>query len=174
MFQPVIFREYDIRGVYNGQFDDNFAYLLGRAYVVYMKQNKGLTNPTVALGCDARESSPAIIKNLAKGMMDSGAKVIHLGLVTTPVCYFSTFELKGVDGAIQVTGSHNPPEYNGFKISVGKGTIFGAEIQKLREIIQKGEYIDGKGSEEHFDIKPMYYERYKKRIRHNQRHKSRS
>lgn len=159
MFQPVIFREYDIRGVYNGQFDDNFAYLLGRAYVVYMKQNKNIDNPTVALGCDARESSPAIIKNLAKGLMESGAKVIHLGLVTTPVCYFSTFELK-VDGAVQVTGSHNPPEYNGFKISVGKGTIFGAEIQKLLQIIQKGEFINGQGSEEHFDIKPMYYARY--------------
>ena len=162
MFQPVIFREYDIRGVYNGQFDDNFAYLLGRAYVVYMKQNKNIDNPTVALGCDARESSPAIIKNLAQGLMDSGAKVIHLGLVTTPVCYFATFEVKGVDGAVQVTGSHNPPEYNGFKISVGKGTIFGAEIQKLLHIIEAGKFIDGKGSEEHFDIKPMYYERYKK------------
>ncbi len=89
-------------------------------------------------------------------------KVIHLGLVTTPVCYFSTFEVKGVQGAIQVTGSHNPPEYNGFKISVGKGTIFGAEIQKLCKIIQHGQFIDGKGSEESFDIKPMYYERYKK------------
>ncbi|ASD62068.1 phosphomannomutase/phosphoglucomutase [Bdellovibrio bacteriovorus] len=165
MFQPVIFREYDIRGVYNGQFDDNFAYLLGRAYVVYMKQSKNITNPTVALGCDARESSPAIIKNLAKGLMDSGAKVIHLGLVTTPVCYFATFELK-VDGAVQVTGSHNPPEYNGFKISVGKGTIFGVEIQKLLHIIQKGEFIDGQGSEESFDIKPMYYARYAKEFGH--------
>lgn len=162
MFQPVIFREYDIRGVYNGQFDDHFAYLLGRAYVVYMKENKGIVNPTVALGCDARESSPAIIKGLAKGLSESGAKVIHLGLVTTPVCYFSTFELKNVNGAIQVTGSHNPPEYNGFKISVGNSTIFGAEIQKLRVIIEKNEYINGQGSEEHFDIKPMYYERYHK------------
>lgn len=162
MFEPVIFREYDIRGVYNGQFDDNFAYLLGRAYIVYLKQNKNLDNPTITIGHDARLSSPAIVKNLAKGMTDSGAKVIHLGLVTTPVCYFSTFEMPQVQGAIQVTGSHNPPEFNGFKISVGKGTIFGAEIQKLREIIEKGQYIDGKGSEESFDIKPMYYERYKK------------
>ncbi|MGZ3773756.1 MAG: phosphomannomutase/phosphoglucomutase [Pseudobdellovibrionaceae bacterium] len=161
MFQPVIFREYDIRGVYNGQFDDNFAYLLGRAYVVYLKQNKGITNPTVSLGCDARESSPAIIKGLAKGLIESGAKVIHLGLVTTPVCYFSTFELK-VDGAIQVTGSHNPPEYNGFKISVGNSTIFGAEIQKLRIIIENNEFINGNGSEEFYDIKPSYYQRYNK------------
>ena len=162
MYVPVIFREYDIRGVYNGQFDDNFAYLLGRAYVVYMKENKGITNPTVAIGHDARTSCPAIVANLTKGLTESGAKVIHLGLVTTPVCYFSTFEVKGVDGAVQVTGSHNPPEFNGFKISVGKSTIFGAEIQKLRTIIEKGQYIDGKGSVESFDIKPMYYERYNK------------
>lgn len=162
MYVPVIFREYDIRGVYNGQFDDHFAYLLGRAYVVYIKQTKNISNPTVAIGHDARVSCPAIVRHLAKGLTESGAKVIHLGLVTTPVCYFATFELKGVDGAVQVTGSHNPPEFNGFKISVGKGTIFGAEIQKLREIIEAGQYIDGQGSEETFDIKPMYYERYKK------------
>ena len=159
MFQPVIFREYDIRGVYNKQFDDNFAYMLGRAYVVYMKENKGIVNPKVALGSDARESSPNIITALAQGLMDSGASVVHLGLVTTPVCYYSTFVLP-IDGAIQVTGSHNPPEYNGYKISVGKGTIFGAEIQKLKTIIENNKFIDGKGSEEHFDIKPMYYQRY--------------
>ncbi len=162
MFQPVIFREYDIRGVYNVQFDDQFAYLLGRAYAVYMKQEKNISSPCVALGCDARESSPAIIKNLAKGLMDSGAKVVHLGLVTTPVCYFSTFEVAGVQGAVQVTGSHNPPEYNGFKISVGRGTIFGAEIQKLLQIIQTGSFINGHGSEESYDIKPQYYARYAK------------
>lgn len=162
MFQPVIFREYDIRGVYNQQFDDEFARLLARAYVVYMKNEKNISNPTIAIGCDARESSPSIVKSLATGLTESGANVIHLGLVTTPVCYFSTFEVAGVQGAFQVTGSHNPPEYNGFKISVGKGTIFGAEIQKLLHIIQKGQYIDGKGTEKTIDIKPTYYDRYKK------------
>jgi phosphomannomutase len=161
MFQPVIFREYDIRGVYNDQFDDHFAYLLGRSYVVYMKDHAGITSPTVAIGHDARNSSPSIVKNLAKGLIDSGANVIQLGLVTTPVCYFATFELKNVQGAIQVTGSHNPPEYNGFKISVGKGTIFGADIQKLMHIMNAGVFIDGKGAEEGFDIKPLYFSRYK-------------
>lgn len=162
MFKPVIFREYDIRGVYNGEFDDHFAYLLGRSYIVYMKEVAKVSNPTIAIGHDARLSCPAIVKNLAKGMTDSGAKVLHLGLVTTPVCYFATFDIPEVQGAIQVTGSHNPPEYNGFKISVGKGTIFGEEIQRLRKIMEKGEFIDGQGSEENFDIKPQYYARYKK------------
>ncbi|QDK43673.1 phosphomannomutase [Bdellovibrio sp. ZAP7] len=161
MYQPVIFREYDIRGVYNGQFDDNFAYLLARAFVVHMKNVKNISNPTLTIGHDARVSSPAIVKSMEKGFVDSGAKVIHLGLVTSPVCYFSTFTMK-VDGAVQVTGSHNPPEFNGFKISLGKTTIFGEEIQELRKIIEKGEYIDGKGSVESFDIRPSYYEHYKK------------
>src|SRR5207253_9176551 len=118
MFQPVIFREYDIRGVYNGDFDDNFAEQLGRSYIVYMKEIAGVSNPTIALGHDARLSSPSIIRALTKGITESGGNIVHLGLVTSPVCYFATFTVPGVHGAIQVTGSHNPPEYNGFKISV--------------------------------------------------------
>jgi len=161
MFKPVIFREYDIRGVYNGDFDDNFAEMLGRTYVVYMKENKGISNPTVALGNDARLSSPNIVKALTKGITESGGNVVLLGLVTSPVCYFATFTLK-VDGAIQVTGSHNPPEYNGFKISVGKGTIFGEEIQKLRKIMEKGQFLTGKGSVSNHDIFPEYFAKYKK------------
>lgn len=162
MYQPVIFREYDIRGVYNGDFDDAFAESLGRSYVVYMKENKGNATPTVALGHDARLSSPSIVKALAKGITESGGSVVHLGLVTSPVCYFATFTVEGVDGAIQVTGSHNPPEYNGFKISVGKGTIFGEEIQKLRIIMEKGQYLKGRGKETKIDIFPSYFEKYKK------------
>jgi phosphomannomutase/phosphomannomutase/phosphoglucomutase len=162
MFKPVIFREYDIRGVYNGDFDDNFAEMLGRSYVVYMKENKGKANPTVVLGHDARLSSPSIVKSLAKGILSSGGNVIHIGLVTSPVCYFATFTVEGVDGAIQVTGSHNPPEYNGFKVSVGKATIFGDEIQKLRHIMERGEFLRGEGKESKLDIFPSYFERYKK------------
>src|SRR5690606_16907036 len=120
-------------------------------YAVYLQKEKGITSAKVTLGHDARLSCPAIIKGLARGLTESGAHVVHLGLVTTPVCYFSTFEVPEVHGAIQVTGSHNPPEYNGFKISVGKSTIFGSEIQKLRMIIEKGEYLSGKGTESHFD-----------------------
>jgi phosphomannomutase len=162
MFQPVIFREYDIRGVYNGDFDDGFAELLGRTYVVYMKENMGKANPTVVLGHDARLSSTSIIKALAKGITESGGNVIHIGLVTSPVCYFATFTVEGVDGAIQVTGSHNPPEYNGFKVSVGKATIFGDEIQKLRQIMEKGQFLKGQGKESKHDIFPAYFARYKK------------
>ncbi len=162
MYNPVIFREYDIRGVYNEHFDDKFAYQLGQAVVVYLKNEKGINNPTLVIGHDARLSCAAIVKALASGMTSSGANVIHIGLVTTPVCYFSTFEIPGVHGAVQVTGSHNPPEYNGFKVSSGRTTIFGEEIQKLRKIMEKEKYLSGSGKESNHDIFPQYLERYKK------------
>jgi phosphomannomutase len=162
MRDPVIFREYDIRGVYNIHFDTDFAYELGKSYIVYMKEYAKIDKPTITLGGDARLSSPPIVAALAKGITESGGDVIHLGMVTSPVSYFSTFDVPGVHGAIMVTGSHNPPEYNGFKISVGKSTIFGEEIQKLRRIMEKGVYLSGKGKETTIDIFPQYIERYKK------------
>ena len=161
MHVPVIFREYDIRGVYNGEFDNTFAYELGKSFVTYLADS-GVNNPTVTIGHDARLSCPDIVQNLSKGIRECGGNVIHLGLVTTPVCYFSTFVVDKVDGAIMVTGSHNPPEYNGFKISKGQWTIFGEEIQKLKHIISEKRFLSGNGTEKVYDIKPEYYARYKK------------
>lgn len=158
----VIFREYDIRGVYNEQFDNQFAYLLGRAHISYIKKHKNVDNPKVTVGYDARLSSPDVAAHLVKGMVESGAHVLELGLITTPISYYSTFEIEGVVGAIMVTGSHNPPEYNGFKISVGSSTIYGESIQELRKIIEAKDFIDGTGKSEPHDIFPHYLERYKK------------
>ncbi|MFN8845879.1 MAG: phosphomannomutase/phosphoglucomutase [Bdellovibrionales bacterium] len=160
MHSPVIFREYDIRGVYNSEFDDTFAYELGKAFVTYLADS-GKKSPRISVGHDARLSCGSIVKSLARGMEESGAHVILLGLVTTPVCYYSTFALENMDGAIMVTGSHNPPEYNGFKISKGQWTIFGEEIQKLKSIISAKRFLSGVGSQTSFDIKPKYYARYK-------------
>lgn len=162
MYQNVIFREYDIRGVYNGEFDKDFAYQLGKAFSSYLSKRLNKKDLTVTLGYDARLSCSEINASLTKGFLESGVNVKQLGLVTTPVCYFSTFELPGVDGAVQITGSHNPPEYNGFKISFGKSTIFGEEIQKLRHIIEASDFIKGSGTESTYDIFPQYYARYKK------------
>jgi phosphomannomutase len=161
MHKPVIFREYDIRGVYNEEFDDHFAYELGRAFVTYLADSN-VKNPTLTIGHDARLSCPNIVAALSKGIRESGGHVIHLGLVTTPVCYYSTFALEKIDGAIMVTGSHNPPNYNGFKISKGQWTIFGEEIQKLGRIVSEKRFLTGSGTEKAHDIKPQYYERYKK------------
>ena len=115
----VIFREYDIRGVYDEQFDDEFAYHLGRAFAAYTINRLGKKNLRLSLGYDARQSSVSLIENLRRGFVESGAHVYMLGLVTSPISYFSTFNLD-LDGGIMVTGSHNPSEYNGFKISFAK------------------------------------------------------
>ena len=157
----VIFREYDIRGVYDEQFDDEFAYHLGKAFAAYTIGRLGKKNLRLSLGYDARQSSVSLIENLRRGFVESGAHVYMLGLVTSPISYFSTFDLD-LDGGIMVTGSHNPSEYNGFKISFGKTTIFGEEIQKLKRIILDKAYVSGQGSSEIYDIFPTYIERYKK------------
>lgn len=157
----VIFREYDIRGVYDEQFDDEFAYHLGKAFAAYTIDRLGKKNLRLSLGYDARQSSVSLIENLRRGFVESGAHVYMLGLVTSPISYFSTFNLD-LDGGIMVTGSHNPSEYNGFKISFGKTTIFGEEIQKLKRIILDKAYVTGQGSSEVHDIFPTYLERYKK------------
>jgi phosphomannomutase/phosphomannomutase/phosphoglucomutase len=164
---PVVFREYDIRGVYNEEFDKEFAYHLGRAFVTLTKRKTGQSNPRLTLGHDARLSSPEIVAALAEGFQESGAHVVHLGLVTSPISYFSTFTVPGVVGGIMVTGSHNPPNYNGFKISLGKNldemtTIHGAEIKELEKIINAKDYQTGNGEEEKIDILTPYVERYKK------------
>ncbi len=158
----VIFREYDIRGIYERDFDESFATNLGRAYVSYVRKHLSIEHPTVALGYDARRSSPSLEKALARGIVESGGNVYHLGLVTTPLSYFATFFVSEVQGAIMVTGSHNPPDYNGFKISVGKSTIFGNAIQELRTIIEKKDFISSStpGKEQNYDIFPKYLKRY--------------
>ncbi len=161
MFEPVIFREYDIRGIYNTQFDDSFAYMLGRAFTTYVFSKTNKKKLRVSIGYDARNSSVSLVKNLAQGMKECGAEVYILGLVTTPVCYYSTFQLD-LDGAIMVTGSHNPSEYNGFKVSLGKTTIHGEEIQNLKKVLESNNFITGEGSVKNYDIFPEYLERYKK------------
>lgn len=161
-YESVIFREYDIRGVYEKQFDLDFAEMLGRALVAYISKKMGIPDPRITIGHDARLSSPAIVSALTKGIVESGGHVLKLGLVTTPVSYFSTFEGPSINGSIMVTGSHNPPEYNGFKISVGTSTIFGSEIKALEKIIDDQAFLSGSGSAADFDILPTYVERYKK------------
>ncbi len=162
MFDPVIFREYDIRGIYEKQFDKDFGYLLGRGFVQYLQGKTGKKKLKISLGHDARLSGPEIKASVSQGLRDSGADVVYIGLVTSPICYFSTFEVPGVDGALMITGSHNPPDYNGFKVCAGKQTIFGEEIQSLLKIIQVADFPKGEGKEEILDLFPQYLARYKK------------
>jgi phosphomannomutase / phosphoglucomutase len=159
MHKSFIFREYDIRGVFEKDFDLEFAKLLGKALVSFLVK-KGKRSPLLTVGHDARLSSPAITAAVVEGMVSSGATVLTLGLITTPMSYFSMFEL-GAAGGIMITGSHNPPEYNGFKISCGKTTLFGEEIQELGQIMAASDYVTGEGSSKKHDIFPAYIERYR-------------
>jgi phosphomannomutase/phosphomannomutase/phosphoglucomutase len=163
MFNPVIFREYDIRGVYEKDYDLEFCKELGAAFCRFVrKKNPELSTPLISIGFDARLSSPEIEKNVIQGIRDEGGDVLSLGLVTTPISYFSMFQTDA-HGGIMITGSHNPPDYNGFKISLGKTTIFGDEIQELQQVLVNGKdkSIDRpKGKLDDYDIFKPYLEKY--------------
>lgn len=151
---PNIFREYDIRGIYPNELNRESAYTLGRALGTYYIERGA---KKVTLGKDARLSSPELHQGMMEGLLYTGVDVIDLGVVPTPLVYFSLYHLN-VDGGLQVTGSHNPPEYNGFKICLGKSSIFGDEIQKIRQIVEKGDFLKGNGRSEEYDIIAPYHQ----------------
>ena len=128
-----IFREYDIRGVVDEDFDAEFALALGRAYAGLVKDSHGTAGVplTVAVGNDCRLTGPKLKSSLIQGLQEGGVNVIDCGMGPTPQLYFSVFD-KDTAGGIQVTGSHNPPDQNGFKMMVGKGTLSGEAIQDLK------------------------------------------
>ena len=130
-FNKEIFREYDIRGIADRDLVDPVIELLGRAFAEYLRPS-GIT--TVTVGYDARLSSPRLRNALSRGLTASGLNVVDLGLCPTPALYFSLYHLKPGAG-IMITGSHNPSEFNGFKLCVGKETIYGEEIQKVGGIM---------------------------------------
>jgi phosphomannomutase/phosphoglucomutase len=153
-----IFREYDIRGVVGKDFDENFALSLGKAFASLLKK----MNPDadkVSVGRDVRLSSERLAANIMEGIVSSGINVYDIGLCPTPLQYFSIHHLD-LDGGIMVTGSHNPPEYNGFKLSIGKETIFGEEIQKVKDIIHKNIWAEGRhtGEIKQYDILTVYHD----------------
>jgi phosphomannomutase/phosphoglucomutase len=158
---PNIFREYDIRGRVPEELNRDTAYRLGQCFGAYYQS---LGAKRISLGRDCRLSSPDLRRGVMEGMMDAGIHVKEVGIIPTPLLYFSLHHLE-VDGGIQITGSHNPPEYNGFKICLGKTTIFGEEIQKLRSIGEKGSFPKGKGSAESEEVIQPYHEEILKRIR---------
>jgi len=156
MFDDKIFREYDIRGVVGRELDEGFALSLGKAFVSHLKS----VDPDakwVSVGRDARMSSEGLAAGIIKGIVSSGVNVYDVGLCPTPLQYFSLHRLD-LSGGIMVTGSHNPPEYNGFKLSIGKETIFGEEIQKIREIIQNQDWFENpdRGNVEQYDVVSVY------------------
>ena len=148
-----IFREYDIRGIYNEELDNETAYHIGRAYGTKLQD---IGKDTAVLGYDNRLSSPYLAKEMIKGLVDSGINVLNLGLVTTPMCYFAANYYK-CDASMMITASHNPKEYNGFKFSYnGIHNAYGKKVKEIYDIIEKRNYYEGKGSVKDMDIKPAY------------------
>jgi phosphomannomutase/phosphoglucomutase len=152
MFKPTIFREYDIRGAAGIELLDPDVEQLGRAFGTYLGRHAG---KRISLGRDTRLSSPRLRDALVRGLKASGCDVIDLGVVPTPVLYYSVFHLK-TDGAVMITGSHNPPEFNGFKTVCGESTIHGAAIQEIRRMIDTGDLDTGEGSETTADAVTPY------------------
>ena len=152
MLKSTIFREYDIRGVADTDLLSPDIELLGRAIGTYFIRRAG---SNVTLGRDCRLSSDRLHAALLKGLQAAGCHVTDLGVIPTPLLYFSVFHLKS-SGGVMITGSHNPAEFNGFKVMAGKSTIHGAEIQEILRIITAGDFATGTGSNQTYDITTPY------------------
>ncbi len=157
-----IFREYDIRGVAEKDLPNSIVIDLGRALGTYISRKGG---KNIALGRDCRVSSDRIREALSKGLLSTGIHIVDIGLVPTPLLYFSVIHLK-MDGGIMITGSHNPPEHNGFKVCVGPSTIHGDEIQAVKKLLLTKNFFEGDGTLKEVDIKPDYIEMILKNIKH--------
>jgi len=151
---PKAFREYDIRGVVDHDIGDGDVVLLGRTFGTYMgRQGK----ERVVVGRDCRNSSERFRDLLLRGLLETGMDVVDVGVCPTPLLYFAIRYLDR-EGGVMITASHNPPEYNGFKICNGYDTISGLEIQKLKHIFEGGQYISNEGKVDSFDIITPYGE----------------
>jgi len=150
---PTIFREYDIRGVVDKDLTRETVRELARGAGSYFARH-GIKRITV--GRDCRPSSDPFFQALLEGLLGSGMEVIDVGVCPTPLLYFSIVQL-AQEGGVMITGSHNPPEFNGFKVCVGKDAIYGSEIQRVREIIEKRDYVQGKGTLTQHDIIQDYH-----------------
>jgi phosphomannomutase / phosphoglucomutase len=153
-----IFREYDVRGIVGPDLTEHIAEQLGRAFASELRRhNGGRTDLRVALGHDNRPTSPELAGGVIRGMRAAGVDVIFYGTVPTPVLYYAA-AVHRTDGGMQITGSHNPPEYNGFKMIMGDRPVYGAAIQALRERIEHARFETGSGVLEQRDIIPTYIE----------------
>ncbi|WP_458093694.1 phosphoglucomutase/phosphomannomutase PgmG [Roseomonas sp. WA12] len=155
-FDPTSLREYDIRGVVGKTLSGEDAFAIGRVFGSIVSRAGGTK---VAVGYDGRLSSPMLEERLVAGLMACGMEVIRIGCAPTPMLYFASYHFK-TDGAVMVTGSHNPPDYNGFKSMIGKKPFFGADIQNLGQIAAAGDVVaEAQGSSRTVDISEDYVAR---------------
>ena len=154
-FHPSVIREYDIRGVVGDTLSEEDAQALGRAFGSVTRRGGG---GAVAVGYDGRVSSPLLAAALRKGLLQSGVDVVDIGRGPTPMLYFAAHYLP-VAAGIMVTGSHNPPEYNGFKITLRKDSFFGEALTDLARMAAMGDFEEGKGEEREESVFEAYVER---------------
>ena len=162
-----IFREYDIRGEADNDLSSDVVYAIGQAYGTRLVNNN---IKCAAVGGDVRISTKRIKQAVIDGLLSTGVDVIDIGVVTTPLLYWSLkhFDLKG---GVMVTGSHNPPEMNGLKLCAEFGTLYGSEIQEIRECIEAGNFAQGTGKIEHKDIQQEYLDMLKNKFKLNKKFK---
>jgi phosphomannomutase len=156
-FDPTVLREYDIRGIVGKTLKPEDAFAIGRCFGSILVRGGGTK---VAVGCDGRLSSPDLEPQLVAGLRACGLEVLRVGLVATPMLYFAGHTL-GTDGAVMVTGSHNPPDYNGFKMMLGKKPFFGEQIQALGRMAAEGDVVPvgTEGSDRKVDVMEAYADR---------------
>ncbi len=160
VINPEIFREYDIRGVVGTDLTPEIAARIARAYVA----DRNLSGSPVVLGADNRAHSPALAAGAAEGLADSGCDVVRIGTVITPTFYFARVHWD-IDGGVMVTASHNPSEFNGFKLAGGFGTLHGEQIQAVRRRAETGPFVIGQGRVQPRAIVPAYMETLQEKIR---------
>lgn len=150
-----IFREYDIRGIVGRDLTPDVTEAVGRAYATRWRRSTGRDAGRIVVGHDNRPSSPELAARLCDGLNAAGLDAVLLGTVPTPTLYYATVALES-DGGIQITGSHNPPEYNGIKMVVGGGSVYGQAIQELRALIVADDFETGAGTTVREDILARY------------------
>jgi phosphomannomutase len=154
-FHPSSLREYDIRGIVGKTLGPEDAYAIGRGFATLVRRGGG---GKVAVGRDGRESSPMLEAALVRGLNESGADAVRVGLGPTPMLYYAAAEL-GVDGGIMITGSHNPADYNGFKMVLRGDAFYGEDIQALGRMAAAGDWEEGSGGVSDVEIIDAYVDR---------------
>ena len=155
-FHPTVLREYDIRGVIGETLGPDDARAIGRSFATLMRRAGGTK---VAVGYDGRVSSPMLEHALVEGLTASGCDVVRVGMGPTPMLYYAEASAEEVHGGIQITGSHNPANYNGFKMVFQGSAFFGEDIVRLGEMSAAGDWLDGSGKVETRDILEDYVNR---------------
>jgi len=164
--KPEIFRQYDIRGKVDKDLTPDTVELLGKGIGTYFRQNK---RRDIALGRDCRLSSPVFSEALSRGLLSTGCQITDLGIIPTPLLYFAIY-YKKIEAGVMITGSHNPPEYNGFKMMLGEETLYGKTIQDIFTIIQNKNFIEEVSTnKKKYNIIPEYQDFLLKNIKLNKK-----